>query len=127
MPPAAIIVTRVDDEDQDGHVEIGIDKGAYRVVTDIEVGSAAETKIDRNQAFNPAPCAIATAKDQSPQLCRWSRQHPRMASVDETEDAEPDDQKTRRRSGSVAAIGRGRLAERREGSHHEHGQQMADH
>jgi len=47
---------RVDDGDQDRHAEMGFDEGACRLVAAVEIGGAAETKIDR----------YATAKDQSP-------------------------------------------------------------
>ena len=40
---------RVDDGDQNGHAEIGIDEDACRLVAPVEVGGAAETEIDRHQ------------------------------------------------------------------------------
>src|SRR5712691_7221183 len=40
---------RVDGGNQDGHADIGIDEDACRLVAPVEVGDAAETKIDRYQ------------------------------------------------------------------------------
>ena len=55
---------RVDDGDQDGDAEIGVDEGACRLMASVKVGDPAEPEI--NQHEHPAPCAIATAKEQSP-------------------------------------------------------------
>ena len=53
---------RVDNGDQDGRAEIGVDEGACRLVASVEFGGPAEI----GTSISPAPCAIATAKDQSP-------------------------------------------------------------
>jgi len=82
----------VDDGDQDGHAEIGVDEDACRFMAAVEVGGVAETKIDRNQHQSRA-MRDRHGKGPERQLCRsYPRQHPRMAQVDEQEDAEPHDQ-----------------------------------
>jgi hypothetical protein len=48
----------------DGRAEIGVDEGACRLMASVKVGDPAEPEI--NQHEHPAPCAIATAKEQSP-------------------------------------------------------------
>ena len=54
---------------------------------------AAETKIDRYEHQSRA-MRDRDGKGPEPQLCRsYSREHPRMAPVDEPEYAEPNDQK----------------------------------
>ena len=73
--------------------EIGIDEDACRLlVAPVEVGGLAETKIDRHQHQSRA-MRDRHGEGPEPQLRRsYPRQHPRMAQVDEQEDAEPHDQ-----------------------------------
>src|SRR5436190_23096899 len=81
---------RMDAGDQDGHVEIGIDESARRLVAAVAAGGMAEAEINRYQHQSRAMRG-RHGKGPKRQLCRsYPRQHPRMASVDEPEDAEPD-------------------------------------
>jgi hypothetical protein len=82
----------VDNRDQDGHSEIGVDEGVCRLVATVAVGGPAEAEIDRHEHQS---CAVSDRHGErpEPQLRRsYPRQHPRMAPVDEPEHAEPDDQ-----------------------------------
>ena len=82
----------MNDGDQDGHSEIGIDEGPCGLVGPVEAGGAAETKIDRHQHQSRA-MRDRHGKGPEPQLRRsYPRQHPRMAPIGEPEDAKPDDQ-----------------------------------
>src|ERR1700730_10539600 len=74
---------------------MGFDEGACRFVAVVEIGGAAEIKIDRYQHQSRA-MRDRHGKGPEPQWCRsYPRQHPRMAPVDEPEAAEPDDQEAR--------------------------------
>jgi len=116
---------RVDDGDQDRHAEMGFDEGACRLVAAVEIGGAAETKIDRYQHQSRA-MRDRHGKGPEPQLCRsYPRQHPRMAPVDEPEAAEPDDQEACADLDLSLPLDEG--DQQREGKdHHKHRQQMAD-
>ena len=83
---------RVDDGNQGGHAEVGIDEVGCRLMAAVEVSGAAETKIDRYQHQSRA---MSDRHGEGPQaqLGRWyPRQPPRMTPVDEPEEAETDDQ-----------------------------------
>src|ERR1700730_14462050 len=85
---------RVDDGDQDGHTQIGIYECARRLVSLVEVGGSADTEIDwyEHQSRAMGDCH---REGPEPQLRRsYPRQHPRMTSVDEPKDAEPDHEET---------------------------------
>ena len=86
---------------------------------------AAETKIDRYQHQSRA-MRDRHGKGPDPKLRRsYPRQHPRMAPVDEPEDAEPDDQEAGADLELSLPLDKG--DQQREGKdHHEHRQQMAD-
>src|SRR5271165_7486633 len=82
----------MDDGDQDGHAQIGVYERARRLVALVEVGGPAEPEIDRHEHQSRA-MRHRHGEGPEPQLRRsYPRQHPRMAPVDEPEDAEPDDQ-----------------------------------
>jgi hypothetical protein len=72
-------VWTVEDGNQDGHAQIGIDEGACRLVTPVEVAGLAETKIDRDEHQTRA-MSDRCCKGPEPQLRRsYPRQYPRMA------------------------------------------------
>ena len=82
----------VDDGHQNGHAEIGIDEGTCRLMAAVGIGGTAKTKIDRYQHQSGA-MRDRHGEGPQPQLCgSYPRQHPRMALVDEPEDAETNDQ-----------------------------------
>src|SRR5262249_60722831 len=103
--------------------------GAYarprRIVALVEVGSRAEPKIDRYEHQSRAMCD-RDREGPKPQLRRsHSRQHSRMAPVDDPEDAEPDDQETGADPNLLLPLHNS--DQQREGKdHHEHCQEMAD-
>ena len=96
-----------------------------RRVAPVEVAGPTEPEINRHEHQS---CAMRDRHDEGPepQLRRsYPRQHPRMAPVDEPEDAEPDDQETGTDLDLPLPFDEG--DEQREGKeHHEHRQQMAD-
>src|SRR6266540_6968478 len=84
----------MDDGDQDGHAQIGVYECARRLVALVKVGGPAEPEIDWYEHQSRA-MRDRHGEGPEPQLRRsYPRQHPRMASVDEPEDAEPDDKET---------------------------------
>src|SRR5271155_1030816 len=115
----------VDDADQDSHAEIGIDEGAWRLVAAIEVGISAKAEINRHEHQSRA-MRDRHGKGPERQLSRsYPSQHPRMAPVDEPEDAEPDDQEAGADLDLWPPLDEG--DQHREGKDHaEHRQHMAD-
>src|SRR5262249_41286704 len=84
----------MDDGDQDSHAEISVYERARRLVALVEVGRLAEPEIDWYEHQSGA-MRDRHREGPEPQLRRsYPRQHPRMASVDEPEDAEPGHQET---------------------------------
>ena len=78
--------------DQDGHAEVGVDEGACRLVAAVEVGGPTEPEIDRYEHQSRA-MRDRHGEGPEPQLRRsYPRQRPWMAPVDEPEETEPDDQ-----------------------------------
>ena len=81
----------MDDGDQNGHPEIGIDQGPDCPVFLTQFGFPAEPEIDRHQHKRRA-MGNCHGKRPKPQLRRsYPGQCSRMTPVDEAEDAEPDD------------------------------------
>ena len=85
----------------------------------VEVGGPAEPEIDRHEHQSRA-MRDRHGEGPEPQLRRsYPRQHPRMAPVDEPEDAEPDDQETGADLDLLLPFDEG--DQQREGKdHHEH-------
>src|SRR5262245_31228221 len=84
----------MDDGDQDSHAQISVYERARCLVALAEVGRRAQPKIDWYEHQSRA-MRDRHGEGPEPQLRRpYPRQHPRMASVDEAEDAEPDHQQT---------------------------------
>ena len=83
---------RVDDRDQNGNAETGIDEGACRLVASIGIGGLTKAKINRHehQARAMRDCHGEGPKRQLRRS--YPRQRPWMTSVEEPEDAETDDQ-----------------------------------
>ena len=115
---------RVDDGNQGGHAEVGIDEVGCRLMAAVEVSGAAETKIDRYQHQSRA-MRDRYGKRPEPQLRRsYPRQHSRMTPFDEPEDTEPNDQEARTDLDLSVPLDEG--DQQREGKDHdEHSQQMA--
>ena len=116
---------RVDNGDQDGRAEIGVDERACRLVASVEVGGPAEPEIDRHEHQSRA-MRDGHGEGPEPQLCRsYPRQRPRMAPVDEPEDTETDDEEAGADLDLSLPFDEGdQQPEGRE--HQEHCQQMAD-
>ena len=115
----------VEDGNQDGHAQIGIDEGACRLVTPVEVAGLAETKIDRDEHQTRA-MSHRYCKGPEPQLRRsYPRHYPRMVPADELEDAEPDDKEAGADLNLLLPLDEGEQ-ERERKYRHEHRQQMAD-
>src|SRR6516162_8471214 len=84
----------MEDRNQDGHAQICGYERARRLVSVVEVSGSAETQINR---YDHQSCAVGDCNSEGPEpQLRWSysRQHPRMASVEEPKDAEPNHQET---------------------------------
>src|SRR6266516_5091649 len=113
----------MDNGDQNGHAEIGVDERACRLVASVEVGGPAEPEINRHEHQSRA-MRDCHGEGPEPQL-RWSypRQRPWMAPVDEPEDTERDDQEAGADLDLPLPLDEG--DEQREGEEHqEHRQQM---
>src|SRR5262249_13546817 len=107
------------------HAQIGVYERARRLVALVEVGGSAQPEIDWYEHQSRA-VRDRHREGPEPQLRRsYPRQHPRMASVDEPEDNEPDDQQTGADLNLLLPFDN-REQEREGKDHHEHRQQMAD-
>jgi hypothetical protein len=84
----------VDDGDYDGHAQISVHERARRLVSFVELGGSAQPEINWYEHQSRA-MRDRHGEGPEPQLRRsYPREHPRVASVDKPEDAEPDKQQT---------------------------------
>jgi hypothetical protein len=116
---------RVDNGDQNGHAEIGVDEGTCRLMASVEVGGPTESQIDRYEHQSRAMRG-RYREGPEPQLRRsYPCQCPRMAPVDQPEDTKPDDQEAGPDLDLSLPFDEGdKQPEGKE--HQEHRQQMAD-
>jgi hypothetical protein len=104
---------------------LGIDEGVLYFLVPVEIGGAAETKIDRHED-QPRAMSDRHGKGPEPQLRRsYARQHPRMASADHLEDAEPDNQDASANLDLSLPLDEGEQQRERK-DHYQHRQQMAE-